>query len=135
VDTERINFLLNNPSDATKEDYLLLEEAVKNYPYAQMLHTLLAKIGNQVDSENKTNLLTTAAIYASDRSVLKEVIQNPGYLENIDEVPVYQDLPIVELKSEDGELNFNEGEIEKASDSSTIFDEVLKNLQKLKELR
>lgn len=135
MDTERINFLLNNPSDATKEDILLLDEAVKNYPYAQMLHTLLAKIGNQIDSENKSTLLTTAAIYASDRSVLKEVLQSPGYLENIEEVPVYQDLPIVELKAEDGDLTFNDSESDEASDSSTIFDEVLKNLQKLKALR
>ena len=135
MDTERIIFLLNNPSDATKEDFLLLEEAVKNYPYSQMLHTLLARIGNQIDAENKTTLLTTAAIYASDRTVLKEVLQSPGYLENIDEVPVYQDLPIVELKAEDGEMTFNDGETEQASDSSTIFDEVLKNLQKLKALR
>lgn len=135
MDTERIIFLLNNPSDATKEDFLLLEEAVKNYPYSQMLHTLLARIGNQIDAENKTTLLTTAAIYASDRTVLKEVLQSPGYLENIDEVPVYQDLPIVELKAEDGGMTFNDGETEQASDSSTIFDEVLKNLQKLKALR
>lgn len=134
MDTERINFLLNNPSDATKDDFLLLEEAVKNFPYAQVLHTLLAKIGKEIDSENKSRLLTTAAIYASDRSVLKEVIQNAEYLSSIDEVPVYQDLPIVELEPEVRDLNSDE-QVEMASDSSTIFDEVLKNLQKLKALR
>lgn len=135
MDTERINFLLNNPSYAKKDDFLLVEEAVKNFPYAQILHALLARIGNDIDAENKRQLLSSSAIYASYRNVLKEVIQNINYLEKIDEIPVYQDLPIVELDTEYENTYHSDEEDRPVSDSSTIFDEVLKNLQKLKALR
>jgi tetratricopeptide (TPR) repeat protein len=132
VDTERINFLLNHPSDATKDDVLLLEDAVSNYPYSQVLHILKAKIGDQLGSDDKNRLLTTAAIYSANRAVLKRVVQGDNYLENIKKAYVFQTLPIVELKEDEPQT---QSESEKPGDSSTIFDEVIKNLQKLKSLR
>ena len=75
MDTERLNYLLNIPSDGTKDDVLLLEEAIKDYPYSQPLHILLAKVAYKLNLEEKNKRLSTAAIYASNRTILKEVIQ------------------------------------------------------------
>jgi hypothetical protein len=135
VDTERINYLLNHPKEAIKEDISALEELIQKYPYSQMLHILRAKIGFIFNEENKSKKLTKAAIYSSNRAVLKELIQKENYLENIEEIPVYQDLPIIELDNESNEVADDSHMDVKGDDSASIFDEVLKNLQKLKSLR
>jgi len=135
VDTERLNHLLNHPKEALEEDIIALEELIKRYPYAQMLHTLRAKIGFILKDENKNQKLTRAAIYASNRAVLKNVIQKETYLEDIEDLPAYQDLPIIEFEDEE-KVGISEKQIDiKGDDSASIFDEVLKNLQKLKSLR
>ena len=131
MDTERINYLLNNPADASSEDLASLEDLIQSYPYSQMLHILIAKISNLQNLDEKAKKLTTAAIYSSNRSALKEVIQSDYYLENIEDIPVYQDLPILELENQTSESDFTELSENTESDSSSIFDEVLKNLQKL----
>jgi hypothetical protein len=66
-----------------------------------MLHTLRAKIGFILKDENKNQKLTTAAIYASNRAVLKDVIQKETYLEDIEDLVAYQDLPIIEFEDEE----------------------------------
>lgn len=135
MDTERFNILINNPSGATEHDVFLLEDAIKDYPYSQALHILLAKICFKLDVEDKNKRLSTAAIYASKRAILKEVIQTDAYLESIEEVVSYQDLPIIELEQESTDKTIFEASESSTSDSASIFDEVLKNLQKLKSLR
>lgn len=132
---ERINELIRNPSIATQDDVDMIEKLIEEYPYAQILHILRAKIGFSNDEINKNQLLTTAAIYASNRTILKDVIQNPNYLSNISETVPYQDLPDFELEWSEYGDETAQPEIEEASDSASIFDEVLKNLQKLKNLR
>jgi len=135
VNTERINYLLNHPKEANKEDIPILEEFIQKFPYSQMLHILRAKIGFLQNDENKSKKLTKAAIYASNRAILKELIQKETYLENIEEIPVYQDLPIIELEDDSDGFGSDSHIDVKGDDSASIFDEVLKNLQKLKSLR
>lgn len=135
METNRINLLLNNPTKATKEDILLIEQEIEKYPYAQLLHILLAKIQDQTQSEDKQKKLTTAAIYSSDRSILKKVIQENNYLENIEEIAPYQELIPFEFDEIEVVENQQASEVEQDHESSSIFDEVLKNLEKLKSLR
>jgi len=134
VESERINFLLNSPTDFKSDDIFLLEQEIDKYPYAQILHILLAKIKHQQNSGDKNKKLTLAAIYSSDRSILKRTILENGYLENYEEIVPFQDLPKFELEDDQDEIigiYDKEGE----NESATIFDEVLKNLEKLKSLR
>jgi hypothetical protein len=135
VQKERINKLIRNPSLATQDDVDMIEKSIEEYPYAQILYILRAKIGFDNDEINKNQLLTTAAIYASNRSILKDVIQNLKYLANIPETVPYQELPLFEMEWPEDDDRPVQPDIKEASDSATIFDEVLKNLQKLKSLR
>jgi hypothetical protein len=135
VEIERVNFLLGNPSKATNEDIILINNEIDKYPYAQILHILLAKIQDHLDSESKQKSLTTAAIYSSDRSVLKKVIQDSNFLENIEEIAPYQELPVFEIDENYALDSLEASEYKEDSESSSIFDEVLKNLEKLKSLR
>ena len=134
MSADRINFILNNPTAAIKDDIVLIESEVEKYPYSQFLHILLAKIKNQLNTEDKGKKLTTAAVYSSDRTALKNVFQTAGYLETNEDIVPYQDLPSFELDSPIYQDSDKPG-LEEGSDSSSIFDEVLKNLDKLKSLR
>lgn len=134
MESERINFLLNNPTEFKSDDIFLLEQEIDKYPYAQILHILLAKIKHQENSDDKNKKLTLAAIYSSDRSILKRAILENGYLENYEEIVPFQDLQKFELEDAQDEIigiYDKDGE----NESATIFDEVLKNLEKLKSLR
>jgi hypothetical protein len=130
VESERINYLLTNISKATQEDITLLENEINKSPYSQLLHILLAKIQYQKDGKEKNRKLSTAAIYSSDRSILKMVIQEKDYLGNLQEITPYQNLIVEE---EEDVLIITDSDEE--HESSSIFDEVLRNLEKLKALR
>jgi len=58
-------------SVAEAEEVLALK---KRYPYSQVLHALSAKVSRDHGFSNHQQELQLAAIYASDRSVLKEVM-------------------------------------------------------------
>jgi hypothetical protein len=131
VEADRINFLLSNPTEANLEDTQMLEQEVAKYPYAQVLHVLLAKIKHLQKANDKNKKLTTAAIYSSNRSVLKRAILEEGYLEDMEEIVPFQELRLFDLE----QVAAEEPEIFSEKESASIFDEVLKNLEKLKSLR
>ena len=134
MEINRINHLLNYPTDATLDDLLLLENEIYKYPYAQYLHVLNAKIKHFINTDDKNQKLTTAAIYSSNRSILKKVMLDSEFFTTHEEIVPFQDLPTFEL--ENPIYQEHEEEIDHdATDSATIFDEVLKNLERLKSLR
>lgn len=135
MDTDRINLLFNNPSEASENDVANLENEILKYPYSQILHIINAKIQFLLNTEEKNKKLTLAAIYTSDRSILKKVILEKDFLKKSEVIAPYQDLPDIELGNTESSNNKSIDDQETVKDSSTIFDEVLKNLEKLKALR
>lgn len=134
MEKDRINFILNNSSEATKDDIFLLEKEIRKYPFSQMLHILLAKIQFNLNSEGKSKKLSTAAIYSTDRSILKKVIQGKGYLEDYKKIVAYQSL---QKKLHEPDTNYKKEPIifTAENESSSIYAEVLENLKQLKSLR
>lgn len=140
METDRINFILNNSSEATKDDIFLLEKEIRNYPFSQMLHILLAKVQFNLKSEGKNKKLSTAAIYTSDRSTLKKVIQEKEYLEDHRKIAIYQSLPIiVQERDSNNKINpvnkIDPVVLPSENDSATLFTEVLENIKLLRSLR
>ena len=60
------------------DDRNKLHELVKDYPYSQIIHTLLAKANSDANTDIAQQVLSYAALYTTDRSVLKEIIQSKG---------------------------------------------------------
>jgi len=135
VEKQRINILLNNPSEATLEDVYLLKEEVNKYPYAQVLHILLAKVLSQQNASDKNEKLTRAAIYSGDRSVLKKIILEDGYIGHSEKIIPFQPLPTIEIEVAPSAQVTETSDQNEEEDSSSIFAEVLKNLEELKSLR
>lgn len=79
MDTTRIHQILADPDIAHEADLRSLEHLCELYPYSQYLRILTARISQHLDNTDKGLKLNAAAIYASDRSVLKQYITDPAY--------------------------------------------------------
>jgi tetratricopeptide (TPR) repeat protein len=65
---------VENPSKLREKDADILAELARNYPYSSLIHTLLAKARKGTPQAKSS--LASAALHISDRSVLKEVMEN-----------------------------------------------------------
>jgi hypothetical protein len=64
------NYILDYLTDKKKVDIARVEKALKDYPYFQPLHALLAKFTQH------ENFLHQAALYSNNRAWLKQIIEN-----------------------------------------------------------
>ncbi len=75
MNKQRFKQIVNDYHNISEEDRSALHQLVKDHPYSQILHTLIAKANSDIKSNIAQQTLNYAAMYASDRSVLKNVIQ------------------------------------------------------------
>jgi hypothetical protein len=95
----------------------------------------LAKILFLRNATDKNEKLATAAIYSVDRSVLKKIILDKNYVVENQKIIPFQDFPKFKIeKLPDLPKESNTSDLQEP-DSSSIFAEVLKNLEQLKSLR
>ncbi|MGL1885050.1 MAG: hypothetical protein OCD76_00950 [Reichenbachiella sp.] len=66
--------LLSGPERASAEEYQTLEKIVREYPYFQAGHTVLAKSGQALKLPNAKRKIATAATYATNRNIFKQYI-------------------------------------------------------------
>jgi hypothetical protein len=77
LEKERFLFMANHATSLTAEETSELESVQREFPYCQAVHVLAAR-GAQLNSlENAKQMLNLGAVYATDRSVLKEVLSAP----------------------------------------------------------
>lgn len=74
VDKKQFTELLNRYTASSPEEASEVISLCDQYPYSQLLRTLAARVGKDHNSPTHQTLLQTAAIYSTDRSVLKEII-------------------------------------------------------------
>ncbi len=75
MNKQKLSHLLNNSHEISSPDREELHAMVKQYPYSQILHTLVAKANISAKTAIAQNTLSYAAMYATDRQVLKNFIQ------------------------------------------------------------
>jgi tetratricopeptide (TPR) repeat protein len=95
------NFTQLNPQEAGE-----LEKLAEQHPYSQLIHLLRARSARDLKQANAEEQLHRAAVYATDRAVLKHIMttppvprQEPAVKETIAEVPisasvVHQEIPV-----------------------------------------
>ena len=79
MNKQRYIALLKNPSELTKEDIPDITELIDQFPYCQNAHILLAKIQTEIGSMHAAKLTRKAALYTSDRTKLKKLLQPQEY--------------------------------------------------------
>jgi hypothetical protein len=99
------------------------------YPYSQVLQALSAKVSEQHDLPGKQSELQRAAIYASDRLVLKEIMthQDIHAPETVVDAPV----PAEAKTTKDAEEGAVKESIDEPVELFDVADIIMKDLQKL----
>lgn len=77
VNKQKFNTYLRKPEKLTSEELNSLSNLSEQYPYSQVLHTLVAKAYIVSGSKKAKDKLNYAAIYATDRAILKNFL-NPN---------------------------------------------------------
>ncbi|UII31558.1 hypothetical protein LVD17_25005 [Fulvivirga ulvae] len=80
MNKQRFIKILKDYHNIPGEDRNKLHDLAKNYPYSQVIHTLVAKANHDAKTEIAEQTLHYAAFYATDRHVLKEIIQEQPVL-------------------------------------------------------
>lgn len=75
LNKQKFSQLVKDYNHISTDERNKLHELVANYPYSQVLHTLIAKANKDAKTEIANQTLGFAAMYAADRGVLKEIIE------------------------------------------------------------
>ncbi len=73
MNKDRFIFLMNNYTALTDEETMELIQTQKEFPFSQIIHSLAAKGAITNNLAIKDEKLHTAAVYTTDRSVLKAI--------------------------------------------------------------
>ena len=115
----------------SKESIPQLKALQRQYPYSQILHALVAKIQKEAREPEARASLNLAAMYATDRVLLKELIQTPGSLKPPEKKrvakPKVDPLPVQEVM-----VNL---EADPNDEMEIIRNELLNNLESLQRHR
>jgi len=93
VNKQEFSELLTSPSLLSSQHIAQLEDVVKNFPYCQAAHILLARITHQSGSMLTEQKVKQAAAYTFDRKKLKHFIVEKASLQT---QPVVEDTMVVE---------------------------------------
>lgn len=72
-------FLLVNSNSLSSDETRALELLLNEFPYSQVIHNLVARGYHLNDLPEKQSKLNKAAVYATDRTVLKSIIIDPAF--------------------------------------------------------
>ena len=74
MEKNQLNNLLSHYSGSSQVEAEAVWALSKKYPYSQVLHALTARTAKDHRHEDHQHLLQMAAVYSTDRSVLKEIM-------------------------------------------------------------
>jgi len=74
VDKKKLTNLLNHYTASSAEEASEVISLCDQYPYSQLLHALAARVSKDHNLENQVDILQSAAVYSTDRSVLKQIM-------------------------------------------------------------
>ncbi len=76
VNKQKFVECLRHPSSLDSQSLKELESIIDEYPYFQNARTIIAKGSKQLNTKNARALIGTAAVYATDRALLKRYIND-----------------------------------------------------------
>ena len=76
MNKQKFNQVIKDRSRIGEKELIQLVELGNDYPYSQVIHTLIAKGSHNKKLSNYPSKLHRAALYVTDRGVLKHVIED-----------------------------------------------------------
>ncbi len=86
MNKQRFKQIVKNYTDLSVSDRIELHELAKEYPYSQIIHALVAKANSDANTDIAQQTLNYAAMYVSDRAILKGIIEAQPQEEQVPEV-------------------------------------------------
>lgn len=74
MNKQKFSHIVKNYQDIPPDERNKLHEVAREYPYSQIIHTLIAKANMDASTPIARQTLGVAAMYAADRQVLKSII-------------------------------------------------------------
>ena len=117
--------LLHHYSGSSSQEATEIISLCNEYPYSQVLQALAARVSKDHNLESQQRLLQSAAVYSTDRSVLKQIMST-----------VYQAAVANEAVAEVAfTKSVSSTAIQKTIDSIDYADAVIQDLERLKKLK
>ena len=123
MEKRQLLHLLQHYSGTSSQEAADVISLVNEYPYSQVLHALSARVSKDHNLENQQSLLQAAAIYSTDRTVLKEIMSG-----------TYQ-ASVVKEKSKSEVTVVQVNNIQATLDAVDYADLVIQDLEKLNTLK
>ena len=92
MEKDRFNYLVRNYNSLTQQETAELRAEQDQYSYCQLIKNLIARGDQDNQTEMKDLSLTAAAVYSTDRSVLKQILSEPRGLRHEDFSPIARNL-------------------------------------------
>lgn len=74
MDKKQLTDLLNHYTASSTQEATEVISLCDQYPYSQLLHALAARVSKDHNLQNQQAILQSAAVYSTDRSVLKQIM-------------------------------------------------------------
>lgn len=74
MDKQQLTDLLSHYTASSTEEASEVISLCDQYPYSQLLHVLAARVSKDHNLENHQHILQAAAVYSTDRSILKHIM-------------------------------------------------------------
>jgi tetratricopeptide (TPR) repeat protein len=126
VETRQLVDLLHHYTGSSSQEAAEVISMRNEYPYSQVLQALSARVSKDHNYDNQQLLLQSAAVYSTDRTVLKEIMSKVYEAAYAKEVVPEVAAPLTVSKS---------STIQKTIDSIDYADEVIHDLERLNELK
>lgn len=128
MDKKQLTDLLNHYTDSSSEEATEVIALCDQYPYSQVLQALAARVSKDHSLKNHQVMLQSAAVYSTDRSVLKQIMSDT---DSFTPVVTKKVASVTETVSEPVSVITITGE----KDSVDYAEAVLKDLKRLHELK
>lgn len=134
MEKENFTDVLRHYSECSEEEALSVLSLKESYPYSQLLHALAARVSKDHDFINHQKELQLAAVYAADRSVLKDVMTLDNLVATRPTVAVKPEVKKVAVAAP-AQAAQPVVAVPEHSGGDTVADQVLNDLEKLHQLK
>ena len=121
MDKKQLTELLNHYTASSSQEATDVISLCDQYPYSQLLHTLAARVSKDHNLQNQQAFLQSAAVYSTDRSVLKEIMSAARMAVTEKETATTSTVSSITITAEKDSVDYAEA--------------VLKDLKRLHELK
>jgi hypothetical protein len=130
VEKDRFNYLVRNFNSLTQQETAELRSEQDHFSYSQVLHNLIARGDQDNQTEMKDLSLTVAAVYSTDRTVLKQIMTAPRAQRFEDFSPITKNLetlPLPVIEEVKAELSEPIVEVKSVAKVSSVKQETVKD--------